>query len=322
MSRDDDSGDAGPSGSRTDDFRSTDSAEQNDSRGLHLNRRTYLKLASAVVVAGGGALVLSDDGLEMRPQTVFGYGGAPAADDADAPLVSVAGREREPNDDREVATRIETGSAIQGELDSDEVDWFTFEAESGDELTVEFEREEEEGVTAVALYDRAGHFLDQVYVGSNAPTQLAEHVTETGSYFVQLVDVQDGNSEYTLTVSVTPGETQPPTETTQTPTPTATTTTESVETTQTTTAETTQTETATETATEITQTETTTQTTTQTTQPATETTTQTTEAPTATTQTTVAPDSTTTESTTQTTTDADEYGQQRYGEYGYGGVLS
>lgn len=238
----------------------TTETREGSADGGGLNRRSYLKLgaATAGLLAGcSGAIngygdAGQGDAAALADDVQFGYGGAPLASSTGMLAAAVASSEQEPNDTRVEATLIGMNSEVSGHLDAGEVDWFAFDAAGGKQYTVEFDRADAAGVSVVALYDGDGDFLNQVYVGTGDATTLAETPDADVRRYVEIADVEDSASDYTLTV------------------------TDGSSTTTTSTATTTETATTTATA--------------------------------------------TTTQTATTTTIEDEYGEQNYGEYGYGGV--
>ncbi|AUV82586.1 hypothetical protein C2R22_13830 [Salinigranum rubrum] len=106
-----------------------------------------------------------------------------------------------------------------------EVDWYAFEAAAGQTVVIELDRDEDDGITALILYDSDGDYLNLKYVGTGQPERIdLDSAPKAGTYFVQVVDVQSGSGPYTLTVqdaqNITPEPTATPTpEPTATPTP-------------------------------------------------------------------------------------------------------
>lgn len=262
--------------------------------GLYTNRRTLLKLSAIVGAVSGTVLVSNMDGpgrttVSASPVSLYGYGGTPALDGT-APTRS----ESEPNDDRQEAMVIEPGTTVNGTLTAKEVDWYAFEAAAGEDIVVDFARKSDKGVTSVILYGPSGDFLDLIYVGNGDPVRLVEPAVDDAYHAVEIVDIAGSHGSYTLSVG---GDRQTPTAT-----PTRTTT-----------------QTATETATE---TPTSTETATSTPAP----TPTATATPTATETATPTPSPTPTETATPMPTETatpiteEDYGEQGYGMYGYGGV--
>ncbi|WP_175501596.1 carbohydrate-binding protein [Halogeometricum limi] len=194
-----------------------------------LSRRSYLALGGSTVTAAllGGCLGgTRGTAAEMQPIRSFGYGGAPVVAQQ-AMVVSTATKtETEPNDDRSHATSIEVGDTVAGTLSSAEVDWYAFDVDSGRTFTAELERASADGVSLVAVFGPDGDNLDQVYVGSDTPVPVTETAAQSGTYFAEVVDINQSASDYTLRVNWAgdqPTETPTPTSTeTATPTPTET----------------------------------------------------------------------------------------------------
>jgi hypothetical protein len=181
-----------------------------------VNRRSVLKLAgvSGALVAGGIGLFGGDTAATMQPVTAYGFDGATILDGASATVTTA---ETEPNDSRVEATSIRTNVRVTGELTAEEVDFFAVDVGKDEPLTVEFDRDDRVGVTGVALYGPDGGFLNMLYVGSDSPVALQETTTRAGTHYVQVIDVNGGNSPYSLVVKDSDYETPTPD-----PTPTAT----------------------------------------------------------------------------------------------------
>lgn len=195
----------------------------NDSEpGSRFNRRTYLQLAGGVAATAGcvGRQGAGSPETQLRVLKLVGYGGAMVTTGTSFQAVEAGTSEVEPNDTRADATPILKNQEVSGRLEADEVDWYAFDAEAGEPLTVRLDRQNRSGVSLLALYDPDGTFENQVYL-SGGITPLETTAATAGTYFVQVVDVEDGASPYTLTVEGNPDET--PTST-PTPTPTPTTT--------------------------------------------------------------------------------------------------
>jgi len=104
-------------------------------------------------------------------------------------------------------------------------DWYTVDLTAGDEVVAEFTRQAPTGITAVILYDPDGQFSNLRYVSTDQPVVVAQTAETTGTYYIQVVDTQESDGDYTLTVgdgtaSETTSETVTETETaTETATP-------------------------------------------------------------------------------------------------------
>jgi len=174
-----------------------------------LNRRSYMKLgtvAAGLLAGCSGAISGYGDSENASPGALaddvqFGYGGVALASSTGMLAASAASSEQEPNDTRAEAMLVSMNSEVTGQLDAGEVDWFAFDAAGGQQYTVEFDRADAAGVSVVALYDGDGDFLNQVYVGTGDATTLAETPDADVRRYVEIVDVEDSESDYTLTVS-------------------------------------------------------------------------------------------------------------------------
>ncbi|MDS0281599.1 hypothetical protein [Haloarcula onubensis] len=201
-----------------------DSESPSERDGLVLDRRSYLAAAglTTAALAGCGGL---DSRKQVSPVSSFGYGGAPVLQQTSSLTVS----ESEPNDREGNADVIDVNTTVDGTLTASDSDWFLVELSAGDDIVVGFSRGSATGVTAVILYDTEGTFSNLRYVSTDDPVTMTGTAETSGTYFVQVVDTQDGDGDYTLTVgdgttaTPTPTETATPTPTeTATPTPTPT----------------------------------------------------------------------------------------------------
>jgi hypothetical protein len=155
---------------------------------------------------------------EVRPLSVYGYGGTQVLEQSDTTALTTT--ENEPNDARETATELSSGTEVSADLTPAEVDWFTFEATQGEPITVEYQRADSAGVVAVIIYGPDGDHIEQLYVGNSKPTQLIEPAPADGMHFVEVVDINNGDGPYTMTVRAGTDSTATPTpEPTATPTP-------------------------------------------------------------------------------------------------------
>ncbi|MDS0258350.1 hypothetical protein NDI56_02870 [Haloarcula sp. S1CR25-12] len=187
-----------------------------------LDRRSYLAAAGATTVALAGCADLGA-GSAVQPVSSFGYGGEPVLRQSSSLSVS----EAEPNDSEGSANAISMGATVAGSLTASDSDWYTIELSTGDDVAIEFSRSATTGITAVILYDPAGEFSNLRYVSTDQPVTVAQTAETSGTYYVQVVDTQDSDGDYTLTVGngteATPTQTATPTPTeTATPEPTAT----------------------------------------------------------------------------------------------------
>jgi hypothetical protein len=148
----------------------------------------------------------------LQALSVYGYGGDQVLASA-SETVTVS--ESEPNDSQGEAMSVSLGTEIAGQLERAGVDWFAFDADSGETVTARFTRSATDGVTSVVLYGPDGDFGDLVFVGSDDPVDLVETVETAGTHYVEVVDVQNSDGDYTL--ALTSGSTS-----TSTPTPTST----------------------------------------------------------------------------------------------------
>ncbi|RXK50250.1 hypothetical protein [Halorientalis pallida] len=187
-----------------------------DAADVGLGRRDYLKAAGLATLgaAGTAGCVGDDDDAPERPRKQrFGYGGVPVGAGS-VVAVGAATAEQEPNDVRIDATLVAKNTAVTGTLAAGEVDWYAVGVTADEPLTVEYATADETGVSLVAIYDDGGNFLDQVYASSATPVELAETAATDGTYYVQVVDIEDGGGSYTVTIN------SPIASTTETPTTT------------------------------------------------------------------------------------------------------
>lgn len=189
-----------------------------------LTRRSSLLLGSTTVTAllggwfGGGRKSTTT---EIQPLQSYGYGGVPVVSQQSL-VVSTSAAETEPNDSRSQATSIGLGQQVAGTLSAAEVDWYAFDIAADDAFTVRLERASADGVALVAVFGPDGNNLDQLYVGSDVPVGVTETAAQSGTYFAEVVDINQSSSDYTLTVKSGAEDTTPTPTPTPSPTPTPT----------------------------------------------------------------------------------------------------
>jgi hypothetical protein len=199
-----------------------------DDRGT-VSRRTYVALLGGALASMAGWAGTGSGATESQvagpgdtdPTTTYGYGGAAVLAERSVSVASASlatsVAESEPNDSRGEATVVGTDVKVSGSLESAEIDWFAFDLTAGATETVTLTRASDQGIVAVALYGPDGEHLDLQYVGNDVPVSLdVDSASETGTHYVEVVDVQQGSGEYSLTIG------SPTDETTSTPTPTPT----------------------------------------------------------------------------------------------------
>jgi hypothetical protein len=228
--------------------------------GDSIDRRTYLALAGAALGTATVAGCLGGNDTDEGRKVHFGYGGGPFMLSVGSAALAAAS-ESEPNDACANAAPISTDTTVSGTLEPAGVDWFGVDLAAGEAYEVRFDRVPTTGVTSVVLYGPGCTFETLRQLGTDQEISIGATADEAGTYYVEVVDIQESDGDYSLRVD---------------------------------TGSSTSTSTSTETATS-----------------------------TATPTSTSTPTSTETATTTPTPTATpvvDEYGEQGYGQYGYGGV--
>jgi len=188
-----------------------------------IDRRSYLAVSGGALstsLVGCLGNDISGTGTRLEVPRVVGYGGVVLATNARSALIATQDAESEPNDTRANATPISTGVDVNGHLDAGEVDWYAFDATDGATLTVGITKETASGVASLVIYDTAGEFVDEVYISSNTTITRDFIAPETGTYFVQIVDIETGEDSYVLRVDSSADTAAPTTTATPTATPT------------------------------------------------------------------------------------------------------
>jgi len=193
-----------------------DSVRQGED-GLLLDRRSYLAVAGVTTAALAGC-ASRDSGETVRPVSAFGYGGGEVLRQTSSLSVS----ESEPNEREGNANAIGLGATVTGTLTVSDSDWYTVDFSAGNEITVEFSRDAPTGVTAIILYGPDGTYSNLRYITTDDPVSMTQMAETSGTHFIQVVDTQNSDGGYTMTVSdgtmTTPTETATP-EATETATP-------------------------------------------------------------------------------------------------------
>jgi len=170
-----------------------------------MDRRTYLVLTGAA--AGTAALSGVSPGRVGATDSNlrYGYGGVPIL----VPVESTTTDEVEPNDACATADAIASNAAVAGSLEPAGVDWYSIDLAAGDEVDVVFDRVSETGVTGVVAYGPGCAFQTLRQVGT--PREIAVTVTAetTGTHYVEIVDVEEGDGDYSMLIEPTDAVTSP-----------------------------------------------------------------------------------------------------------------
>jgi hypothetical protein len=122
---------------------------------------------------------------------------------AAVPVASAAAGEEEPNDGREAATSISTGTTVDGSIDpSDDDDWFAFTAEAGETINVTMVTESGNGKNNMKLKTRSAQ-RGGTDVSANGSGFMGTTARYTGTYYVQVKKdfFADQGVGYTLRVN-------------------------------------------------------------------------------------------------------------------------
>lgn len=173
-------------------------SEDGDEGQVMMSRRAMLfatgvATASMTGIASGRTV---DETVQVQNIEVYGYGG-------NRVLAETA--ETEPNGRRGTAQEVSLGTKITAKLERAGVDWFAFEAESGQRVVAEFDRSSTDGVTGVIVYGPGGDYKNLVFVGTDEGVNVVETVDTTGPHYVEVVDIQEGDGDYTLTLTTGSG---------------------------------------------------------------------------------------------------------------------
>lgn len=174
-------------------------------------------------VAGTAALMLSASDEELEPAevssaiaaTAWRPLGHPEAGDTryGAGIVDALAATRyvaadtevvEPNDDFGTATPIQQGQSVSSILTPADVDMFAFAATQGNEVMISLTRASSNGVVAIAVYDTDQEQITMEYVGTTSPVAVTIVPKSSGLHYVQLVDVNSADGQYSLTVGRDP----------------------------------------------------------------------------------------------------------------------
>jgi len=204
----------------------TDDEAANDDEQLTLSRRKYVATAGLLTASVTGWPTGSDGTIDLDPVQAFGYGGS-AVVQTESQSVSIS--ESEPNDTQDNATAVSYGSTVTATLTQTDSDWYAVDRSAGDTLAVSFQRQAQSGVTALMVYSPDGSLLNIRYVATADTHSFTEEAEVTGTHLIQVVDTQNSDGDYMLTIgssgsddgTSTPTPTPTPTATpTPTPTPT------------------------------------------------------------------------------------------------------
>jgi hypothetical protein len=161
-------------------------------------------VTTAVSGLTGGTAATATPTADVSQIDAYGYGGSGAIETAATTALTVDSTETltqtEANAERSTAMAITPGALVEAELDPATVDWFGFDATEGDPITVEYERSPAVGVTGVIVYGPDGSFKEKLFVGTDSPHRLSTTATTTGTHFVQVIDIEEGDGPYSFTV--------------------------------------------------------------------------------------------------------------------------
>jgi hypothetical protein len=161
-------------------------------------------VATAVSGLTGGTVATATPTADVSQIDAYGYGGGGAIGTAATATLTVDSSETltqtEANAERSTAMAITPGALVEAELDPATVDWFGFDATEGDPITVEYERAPAVGVTSVVVYGPDGSFKEKLFVGTDSLHRLSTTATTTGTHFVQVIDIEEGDGPYSFTV--------------------------------------------------------------------------------------------------------------------------
>lgn len=192
--------------------------EPSSSSGVTLSRRSLLSAVGVTAASMAGCVGDSSKGAELSSFTAYGFGGTPIMTQSTQSVT-----ESESNDRQATAMPVELGSVISGSLTQNDSDYYSVTLSSGEELTIEFDRTAETGMTAVIVFEPDGDLGNLRYVPSDDPLVFTETAEMSGTHYVQVVDTQNSATDYSLALTSTGGSTDTPTAT-ETPTETETTT--------------------------------------------------------------------------------------------------
>lgn len=274
--------------------------------GPSVSRRSVLLTAGAATATLSGCVGSSSEPVRVESVEAYGYGGSLAMRQS-ARTLSVG--ESEPNDGRRQAVPISLNTTVRGDLDRRESDWFAVSLPADRQVEIRFDRVSRGGIVTVLAYDPDGELLEMVHTAGTGPSLLHLSPGTAGRHYLQIRPYAGGpqlarqrvdrptsrtgfGDGYALRVAAGDGSASSPTNG-----PSGDGNGNGGRESSTETATPTQTDTATSTPTDtLTATDSATPTST----------------PTAT--------DSTTPTATATPTPEDDYGEQSYGEYGYGGV--
>ncbi len=201
-------------------------------------RRTFLKLTGSAIVAGGSLAGCTETTSEIHSPE-FGYGGSPMRRGQVArpstlvgssfAAVAAAIQESEPNGSQTSADVVSLGSTVRGTLAAGDNDWYAVDLTAEGSLDLTLVRDSNRAKARFGLYGPDGTQLDTTAVPNTKPVSISlDPVPTTATYFVHLTSDKPTGG-YELSVSGTEPATPTPTPTpaptpepTATPTPTST----------------------------------------------------------------------------------------------------
>ncbi|WP_276253290.1 carbohydrate-binding domain-containing protein [Halomontanus rarus] len=158
-----------------------------------LGRRDLLAIAAAVPTLSGTVAARSRSSSDTlaSPELVdiYGFGGTAVLDrtvsDAKTNVL-------------EDARLLDVNGSQVASLDEDDSDWYTLDLTADHRLTLNIRQWFSSGLLGMILYDSNGELLTLVYDTGQQPTSLVHTVTESGQYYVEIIDLDDGHGAYRL----------------------------------------------------------------------------------------------------------------------------
>jgi len=168
-----------------------------------VQRRTFLGLLGASAVGAAGCLGDGDGPGERTTRTdpsgereFRAYAGS-----GEELLASTStATEMDGDNTRSAATALSMGEVAQATLTTGDVDWYAVDAPADEPLTVLLDRESNDGVTVLALFDPAGDMTAMSYVGTGNETSIRGTTGAAGTYTVQVAAADGGTGDYRLAV--------------------------------------------------------------------------------------------------------------------------
>lgn len=171
-----------------------------------LSRRGYLGLIAAATGTVGVLGVTSDQAAEatIAPTPVYGYGGTIERDSKPAKAVTTATESDETRSGK-VATSarlVDHGEDVDASLGHTDTDWYAFDGSRDTDAMIELSVQATSSPTPLLLYAPDGDFVASAFAEADTRARLVVTLPVAGTYFIEIPNILGTRADYNLEVTV------------------------------------------------------------------------------------------------------------------------